>query len=370
LVTTIEDVAKEAGVSIASVSRYLNGRTTEVSARTGERIQAAVDRLGYVPNLAARSLKTGRSRLIGVLLANIAHPYWSAVLSGVEEASQDANYSVIVSSAGDRADVENRYLQMFLEQRVDGILLNPALAEPEIVALWGKLTIPVITIDRTIPGLPFGLVAMDNALGTRLAVEHLLGLGHRRIGFVSWPVGTLSNRQERLQGYADALGDAGIAVDPALIRYAAEGWSDGVARTLELLDAPGPPTAILSATSMLNLQVLAAIKRRGLRVPEDISVVGYDDSPWDPLLDPPLTTVATPAHELGIAATKRLIDTIDGNGLPPDEEIRLKPELVVRESTGIVGQVGAMTRPLGVKGTHPSGPLGAKDPKLLLTEGP
>ncbi len=330
---TIDDVAREAGVSIASVSRYLNGRTSEVSAANGARIQAAVDRLGYVPNRAARSLKTGRSRLIGVLLANIAHPYWSVVLAGVEEACQRANYSVIVSSAGDRADIENRYLQMFLEQRVDGILLNPAMAEPEIIATWGRLTLPVVTIDRTLPGLPFGLVAMDNALGTRLAVEHLLALGHLRIGFVSWPTGLFTNRQERLQGYEAALTDAGVPIDPRLIRYAAEGWSDGVAQTLDLLAEADPPTAILSATSMLNLQVLAAIKRRGLRVPDDISVVGYDDSPWDPLLDPPLTTVATPAHLLGVAATERLLATIDGRGLLPDEEIRLRPELVVRAST-------------------------------------
>lgn len=346
---TIDDVAREAGVSIASVSRYLNGRTTEVSAANGARIQAAVDRLGYVPNLAARSLKTGRSRLIGVLLANIAHPYWSVVLAGVEEACQRANYSVIVSSAGDRADVENRYLQMFLEQRVDGILLNPAMAEPEIIATWGRLTVPVVTIDRTLPGLPFGLVAMDNALGTRLAVEHLLALGHRRIGFVSWPAGLFTNRLERLQGYEEALRDGGVPIDQGLIRYAAEGWSDGVAQTLDLLAEANPPTAILSATSMLNLQVLAAIKRRGLRVPDDISVVGYDDSPWDPLLDPPLTTVATPAHMLGVAATERLIATIDGHGLPASEEIRLRPKLVVRASTGGIGAPGGRTRLLARK---------------------
>lgn len=337
MATTIEDVAREVGVSIATVSRYLNGRTGEVSARTGLRIQAAIDRLGYVPNLAARSLKTGRSRLIGVLLANIAHPYWSVVLTGVEEASQRAGYSVIVSSAGDRAEVEDRYLQMFLEQRVDGILLNPALASPEIVALWGNLAVPVVTIDRTLPGLPFDLVAMDNALGMRLAVEHLLALGHRRIGFVSWPPGTFTNRQERLRGYTDALAEAGLAVDPALIRFATEGWSDGVDRTLDLLEIPVPPTGILSATSMLNLQVLSAIKRRGLRVPEDISVIGYDDSPWDPLLDPPLTTVATPAHALGVAATERLIATIDGSPAVP--ETRLAPELVVRESTKVATRV-------------------------------
>lgn len=331
--STIEDVAREAGVSIATVSRYLNGRTAAVSSATSTRIQAAVELLGYVPNLAARSLKTGRSRLIGVLLASIAHPYWSVVLAGVEEACQRANYSVIISSADDRADIEHRYLQMFLEQRVDGILFNPAHAEPDLVALWSGVTTPVIAIDRTVPGLPFGLVAMDNALGTRLAVEHLVALGHRRIGFVSWHPRSLSNRQERLAGYTDALTQAGIAVEPRLIRCAEDGWSDGVDRTLELLDEPNPPTAILSATSMLNLQVLAAIKRRGLRVPDDVSVVGYDDSPWDPLLDPPLTTVATPAHRLGVVASETLIATIDEGGDSVAGVVRLAPELVIRQST-------------------------------------
>ena len=112
-----------------------------------------------------------------MLLANIAHPYWSVVLSGVEDACHAEGYSVVVSSAGDRAEVEDRYPEMFLRQRVDGILLNPALAGPEMVALWGNLAVPVVTIDRTLPGLPFPMVAMDNVLGTRLAVEHLLGLG-------------------------------------------------------------------------------------------------------------------------------------------------------------------------------------------------
>lgn len=330
---TIEDVAKAAGVSIATVSRYLNGRTEAVSATTGARIQTAVDRLGYVPNLAARSLKTGRSRLIGVLLANIAHPYWSAVLSGVEEACQRASYGVIVSSASDRADIEHRYLQMFLEQRVDGILFNPAHAEPDLVAAWSSLRIPVVTLDRTLPGLPFGLVAMDNARGIALAVEHLVALGHRRIGFVSWHPRSLSNRQERLQGYADALAKAGVDFEPRFVRFAEDGWSDGVDCTLELLAKPDPPTAIVSATSMLNLQVLAAIKRRGLRVPEDVSVVGYDDSPWDELLDPPLTTVATPARQLGIVAAERLVAALDAGEGTVTGEVRLLPHLVIREST-------------------------------------
>ena len=174
---------------------------------------------------------------------------------------------------------------------------------------------------------------MDNALGTRLGVEHLLGLGHRRIGFVSWRPDGLSNREERLAGYREALADAGVQADDRLIRFAADGWSDGVDQALALLAEPDPPSAIVSASSMLNLQVLAAVKRRGLRVPDDVSVVGYDDSPWDPLLDPPLTTVATPAKGLGWAAAERLICAIEGDEPDGAGEVRLVPELVVRHST-------------------------------------
>ena len=190
-----------------------------------------------------------------------------------------------------------------------------------------------MTLDRTLPGLPFGLVAMDNARGIGLAVEHLTAQGHRRIGFVSWHPRSLSNRLERLHGYGDALAAAGIEFEPNLVRFAEDGWSDGVNCTLELFGAPDPPTAVISATSMLNLQVLAAVKRLGLRVPEDVSVVGYDDSPWDALLDPPLTTVATPARQLGVAAAERLVAALDAGERTVTGEVRLLPKLVIREST-------------------------------------
>lgn len=336
--TTIEDVAREAGVSIATVSRYINGPPGAVAPETGARLREVVERLGYVPNSAARSLKTGRTNLIGVVLANIAHPYWSVVLAGVEEACQRLGYSVVVSSAGDDAAVENRYLDVFLNHRVDGILLNPARADAATVARWARLTCPIVTLDRTLPNLPFDLVAMDNVLGARLAVDHLLSLGHRQIGFVSWDVGVFSNREERLRGYRAALAAAGIEPDPRLVRFAKDGWSDGVHQTTSLLRQNPRPTAIFSASSMLNLQVLAGIKRLDLSVPGDISVVGYDDSPWDGLLDPPLTTVATPAHLLGVTAAERLCALVERRGeeFEPGAEVRLQPELMVRRSTAAV----------------------------------
>lgn len=330
---TIADVAQEAGVSIATVSRYINGRHGAMSAGTRERLREVIERLGYVPNSAAQALKTGKAGLIGVVLANIDHPYWSTVLAGVDEACRSLGYNMVVSSASDQAEVENRYLGLFLNHKVDGLLLNPARADAETIARWSNLTCPVVTLDRTIPGLPFDLVAMDNVYGARLAIEHLLALGHRRIGFVSWEIADLSNRQERLQGYEEALRAAGIEPNPADIRFVKQSWQDGVRQTIALFRQEGRPTAVFSANGELNLQVLAGLKQLGLRVPQDISVVGYDAAPWDELLDPPLTTVATPARRLGAVAATRLCHIIDGAGDGVPKEVRLKPKLIPRSST-------------------------------------
>jgi DNA-binding LacI/PurR family transcriptional regulator len=335
--TTIEDVAREAGVSIATVSRYVNGHRDAIAPTTQARVQEAIERLSYRPDLAARSLKTGKTGLIGVILSNIAHPYWSTVLAGVEEACQRAGYCAIVSSASDKYEIENRYLHLFLNHRVDGLLLNPAVADPAMVAAWSTLRCPVVALDRTLPGLPFDLVAMDNLFGARLAIEHLLALGHQRIGFVSWEIQDLSNREERLRGYQDAMEAAGHRNDDRLVRFARDGWQDGVLQAISLLEQTPRPTAIFSASALLNLQILVSIKQSGLRVPEDVSVVGYDESPWDPLLDPPLTTVATPARRLGVVATERLLGLVCGTSDEDSREVRLKPELIVRASTAQAG---------------------------------
>jgi len=330
---TIEDVAREAGVSIATVSRFMNGRPGAMSEATRERLHSVIERLGYVPNPAAQTLKTGRSRLVGVVLSNIAHPYWSGVLAGVEDACQRLNYSVVIGSASDSAEAEHQYVGLFLKQHVDGLLLNPASADAKMMARWSVLTCPVIMLDRTFPGLSFPLVAMDNRTASRMAVEHLVELGHRRIGMVSWRIDSLSNRHERLTGYQEALGDTGIEPAPDLVRFARESWDDGVRETLALFGRADRPTAVFSATGALNLQVLAALKQLGLRVPDDVSVVGYDDSPWDPLLDPPLTTVSSSSRQLGATAAELLCAAIEDRASAVPLETRLPPRLTLRGST-------------------------------------
>ena len=330
---TIEDVAKEAEVSIATVSRFINGRPGTMSPATRERLAAVVARLGYVPNSAAQTLKTGRTRLIGVVLAEIAHMYWSSMLAGIEAACGERGYGIVISSAGNSAEAQNRYVSLFLKQKVDGLLLNPASADPATLERWADLHCPVVMLDRTFPGLDFPLVAVDNVQGAKLAVQHLVDLGHRAIGFVTWPIENLSNRQERLDGYLAAMRAAGLEATPEHIRFARESWDDGVRQTLDLFGRPDRPTAVFAANMELNLQVLSGLKHLGLRVPADVSLVGFDDSPWDPLLEPPLTTVATPPYRLGHLAGGLLCDAVEAGERLPRGEHRLAPELVVRAST-------------------------------------
>jgi len=329
---TIEDVAREAGVSIATVSRFMNGHTGAMAPATRERLRLVVERLGYVPNAAARTLKTGRTRLIGVALADIAHLYWSMMLAGIEEGCARLGYGVLISSASNRPEAQHEQVAFFVRQNVDGLLINPTNADAQTIAHWQTLPGPVMMLDRTLPGIDLPLVSVDNAYGAQLAVEHLLALGHRRIGFVTWPVENLSNRQERLAGYAAALAAAGLTVDPALIRVATESWDDGVRQTVDLFDRPDRPTAVFSANGELNLQVLAGLKQLGLRVPADVSVVGFDDSPWDSLLDPPLTTVATPPRRLGLLAALLLCRAAERGEPLARRESRIRPRLIVRRS--------------------------------------
>jgi DNA-binding LacI/PurR family transcriptional regulator len=330
---TIGDVAREAGVSISTVSRIVNGEYGAAAEETRARIFAAIDQLGYLPNGAARSLKTGRSRMIGVLLADIAHPYWNTVLGGVNDACSRLGYGALVSSAGEDASVEDNYLRMFRSQQVAGILLNPTQADEETIARWAKLDLPVVMLDRTLPGLPFALVAAENSEGVRAATQHLLQLGHRDIGFVSWTLGAYENRRERLDGYLRALEDASIDVREDRIAFAEVGWQDGVRASLELLDRVDRPTAVVSGNAMLNLQVLAAAKQLGLQVPQDLSIVGFDDSPWDDLVDPPLTTVATPAREIGVMAAELLLESTEKGTPIVGVERRLPTRLVIRRSS-------------------------------------
>lgn len=310
----------------------MNGRTGGMSQTTQQRLQVAIDDLGYVPNAAARSLKTGRSKLIGVVIANIAHMYWSTMLEGIEEGCRALGYSVLISSAGNDAETQDRYLQTLLNQNVAGLLLNPVFANETTLARWAAINQPVIMLDRTYPALNNPLVAIDNFHGARLATQHLIDHGHRDIGLISWGIDGLNNRQERLDGFLATLSDHGLTVKPGRIGFARESWDDGVRATREMFGKPEPPTAVFSANMDLSLQVLSGLRQLGIRVPDDVSLIGFDDAPWDPLLDPPLSAVAGAPFRLGKLAALRLCRAIEQGVSVRPHDSRFRPVLVTRKS--------------------------------------
>lgn len=332
---TIEDVARAAEVSIATVSRYTNGRTAGMSEATQDRLRIAIDQLGYVPNAAARSLKTGRSKLIGVVIANIAHMYWSTMLEGIEEGCRAMGYSVLISSAGNDRESQDRYMQTLLNQNVAGLLLNPVFADEATLSKWAAIKRPVIMLDRTYPQLRNPLVAIDNVHGARLATQHLIDHGHRDIGLISWGIDGLSNRQERLDGFLATLSEHGLTVKPGRIGFARESWDDGVRVTREMFGKPDPPTAVFCGNMDLSLQVLSALRQLGLRVPADVSLIGFDDAPWDPLLDPPLSAVAGAPFRLGKLAALRLCRAIEQGTPVRPHDSRFRPVLVPRSSVSV-----------------------------------
>ncbi|CAN5825085.1 LacI family DNA-binding transcriptional regulator [soil metagenome] len=330
--STIEDVARLANVSIATVSRFTSGQSSLISTVTQQRLQTAIEHLNYIPNAAARTLKTGRTRLIGVILADVSHANWSAMLGGIEAGSRELGYGVLISSAHNSVEVQQSYLETFLQHGVDGILLNPA-AESEPTALdWARVKTPVIQLDRGLAYARFPVVAINNAMGASAATHHLLEAGHRKVGIVSWEIAGLSNRQERLDGFLSTMHDAGADVPDRFVAIVNERNSDGDRGIYDLMNQSDPPTAIFTANMELSLVALRELKRIGLCVPAETSIVGFDDPDWAALVDPPLTTVATSPYRIGRLAALRLCRAIEQGRPVYPRHSKLAPVLMIRDS--------------------------------------
>jgi LacI family transcriptional regulator len=329
---TIDDVAREAGVSISTVSHVING-TRFVSETTKERVLAAIERLRYEPSSVAQSLKRDKSHAIGLLITDISNPFFTSLVRGVEDVASRAGYSVILCNTDEDPRRELSYLRMLRRKRVDGILLAPTgITQPYLDSLV-EAGFPIVCIDRPSPGRRCDAVLVENAAGACAAVEHLVGLGHRRIGIISGlaPVGTSS---ERLEGYRQALRAHRLREDPLLVREGNSRLDGGYRRMLELLDLPVRPTAVFTTNNLMTLGALGALQARGVRVPEDVAVVGFDDFEWAMVLRPRLTTVAQPTYGIGEAAARLLLERIEKRTDDPPRRVVLPTRLLVRESCG------------------------------------
>jgi LacI family transcriptional regulator len=322
---TINDVATAAGVSAATVSKVLNGRYG-VAMATSQRVQEVISQLGYESSLVARSLRSHRTNVIGILVAEF-EPFSAEILKGVSQAIGGTGYDLLAYSSGDPAAEgwERRSLSRLSGTLIDGaIMVTPTVIDPGGAA-------PVVAIDPHEGPAGTPTVDSDNVGGGRSATEHLLALGHRRIGFLAGRTDLASSRL-REEGYRAALAAAGIGVDPTLLRIGGYRRESGRAAARELLSLPGRPTAIFAANDLSAIGAVEAAHDVGLSVPEQLSVVGFDDIPESALSVPQLTTVRQPMQQMGAEALRLLLGLLDGTR-ESTSHVRLPTELVERAST-------------------------------------
>lgn len=334
--STIQDVARLAGVSTATVSRFLTGSPVRASAR----IAAVIAELGYRPSSIARGLRSGRHDTIGVVVPDVTNPFFAAVVRGIENVGSARGLRVLLGNSDEDLQREATLVED-LSRRVDGMILAPATEHDSIPAALTSAGVPVVLVDRGVQeGGRFDSVTVDNVTGARLAAEHLLGLGHRRIGVISGPL-TATPGRERHETFLAVLAGAGADLDPALVQVANFREGGGRAATDRMLDLAEPPTALFVANNLMTVGALKALHARGVRVPIELSVVGFDDLDLGALLDPPLTVVDRPDITQGERAAAVLLERIDSGG-GPAVHVELPVQLVVRASTS----APRSTRPL------------------------
>jgi LacI family transcriptional regulator, galactose operon repressor len=335
---TIKEVAAEAGVSIATVSRVL-ARKEGVADEVRERVTRAAAKLDYHPNRLARGLRLGRRKVIGVIIPDLQNSFFTGVAYGVEAALYTAGYTLLLGHSDGLPEREQVQLKLLRGEGVAGLVFmagNRPGANYETLRSWN---IPVVAVDRALGDLDVDLVCSDNRDGMRQAVSHLCSLGYKDIAFVNGPTG-ISVTEERLGGYQDGLRNAGIALRESLILHSDFRQKGGYEAMGRLLDLPQPPRAVVVANNRMTLGALEAINERGVRIPQDLALVGFDDMPWATSVRPPLTTVAQPVEELGRAAAHLLLERLkDPKRIA--RRVVLPTRLMVRASCGAAAAVEA-----------------------------
>lgn len=326
---SIKDIALAAGVSHSTVSRALQ-QSRLVNPRTAEKIRSLAQQMGYRASAVARGLATKRTNTIGVVVTTIADPFVAEVVGGIEETANDHGYSAFLASSKAEPDREVKVVRSFQEHRVDGIVVTSSRVGALYVSMLSEMRVPIVLINNQRPGEFVHSVMIANVEASREAVAHLIGLGHRRIAYLGDRHGHQSDT-ERFAGYREALEQADLPFLPELVVHG-DGRPEGGEQAMEkLLALPEPPTAVFCYNDMSALGALKRIRDAGLKVPEDVSVAGFDDLFVAQYTEPPLTTVRQPKRRMGRLAMETLLKLMAGAS--SEEHIRVPGELIVREST-------------------------------------
>lgn len=330
--TTIDEVAKLANVSKATVSRVLNNSELVIQ-KTREEVMGAIRMLNYQPNMVARHLRKQETKLIGIILPDISNPFYSQVLKGIEDIAYKRDYNVVLLNTDFSDERESKSIQTLIERRAEGFCFMCHRLTEEKIQLLRKLTIPYVMISRTVSDysdIPF--VNVDNILGAYDATNHLISLGHHRIAMISGPGDDECSSLDRIKGYHQALQEARIPIRPEYLKEGNFTYAMGEKLAMDLMELPEPPTAIFAVSDETGIGALKGVKHLGYRVPEDVSIIGFDNLEMSEFCEPTLSTIAQPMSEMGQVAIKNLIDSIEHR--PVDKlQVVLPHQLVVRNST-------------------------------------
>jgi LacI family transcriptional regulator len=330
---TIKDVALRAGVSVATASRVISGRGY-ASHKTKERVYKAAAELRYKPHAPARSLKSNKTKTVGLMIADIANYYYAQLASGVLDCAKKLGYHVILCATDEDPVMEQSYLQVLMESRADGIIAIPTGNNHKLWKEAVDLGTQLVLVDREISSISdVDVVLVDNVKGSFDATSYLISLGHERIGLLNGPISTTTGKG-RLKGYYNAYEEAKLPIDQNLIEIIDYKGGSGFQATKNLLSLENPPTAIFATNNVFGEASLIAIREKGLKIPNDISLIIFDDVPWATLTTPSISVVSQPTYEIGWTALERLVQRLQKteNSMRSPIKAVLRPELIIRES--------------------------------------
>lgn len=330
---TIKDVALRAGVSVTTVSHVVN-ETRHVSAEVRERVEGAIRDLGYVPSAVARSLKSNNTRTVGMLIPNSSNPYFAEIVRVVEDRCYAAGYTLVLCNTDDEPRRQGVYLQVLSERRIDGLIVVSTGDDASVAKLLRGLRMPVVLVDREIDDPACDLVESAHMHGGLLATRHLVSLGHTRIACIGGPAG-LAPSEQRIEGWRMGLAEAGLSPAAGVAELLWHGGftsQGGYEAMHAIARTASPPSAVFVCNDLMAIGALRAAHESELRVPDALSVVGFDDIELSSFTSPPLTTVAQPKARIGALAVDMLLERIGGRRYEP-RKVMLQPELHVRGST-------------------------------------
>lgn len=326
---SLRDVAKAAQVSVGTVSNVLN-KPEIVAPATLTRVKAIIKELGFVPNGFARHLRSGYSKTLGLVVPDVGNPFFTEVARGVEDAASKRDYAVFLCNSDESAEKEDRYINVLMEQHVRGVLITPSDVKADRIDALRERDICVTLLDRELKGNNQCSVSVDDVHGGQIAIEYLASLGHKKIAWVSGPE-KIPQVADRGRGVAKAAKVASVSIET--VRVSLMNAAKGEEAANEILAMDNLPTAIFCANDLLALGVMRELITQGIRIPDQIAIIGYDDIEFAPSAAVPLSSISQPAYQIGVTAADLILDECEGGELHTHQQIRFQPRLVERAST-------------------------------------